>query len=119
MMKPSLYILQEEKAINMARNKQNIVAYCYSKNGTLLSKAKNSFTKSHPLQAYFAIKVGLPAKIYLHAEIAAILKAKDKPIHKIKIERINRKGTLLPSSPCPICLAAINAFRIKETIFCP
>ena len=96
------------------KTKQIINAYCYDKQGHLISSATNNYTKSHPLQAYFAIKVGQPARIYLHAEIAAILKAKGKHIHKIKIERIGRKNTMLPSYPCPICREAIKAFGIKE-----
>ena len=60
------------------RQKYDLVAKCYDKKGNLLSEAMNSYKKTHPLQAYFAEKVGLPDKVFLHAEIAAILKAGKK-----------------------------------------
>jgi len=61
--------------------------------------------------------VGQPLKIYLHAEIAAILKAGDKPIHRIEVLRTGKKGQHLNAKPCPICMAAIKAFGIKEVSF--
>lgn len=90
-----------------------LTAYCYDKKGNLLSKATNNYNKTHPLQAYFASKVGHPARIYLHAEIAAIIKAGDKKIHKLTITRFNpRTHTALNAKPCPICQEAIKAFGI-------
>lgn len=91
-----------------------IKAYCYDKRGRLISSAENNYEKTHPLQAYFAKKVGHAERIYLHAEILAILKAKEIPIHKIKIERYGKRGTLLPSMPCPICMEAIKTFKITN-----
>lgn len=91
-----------------------LTAYCYDKKGNLLSKATNNYNKTHPLQAYFAEKVGHPARIYLHAEIAAIIKAGDKQIYKIVITRFNPKTfKALNAKPCPICQEAIKAFGIE------
>ncbi len=91
-----------------------LTARCFDKKGRLLSSATNSYSKTHPLQAYFAEKVGHSPKIYLHAEIAAIIKAGDKKIHKINITRFNpRTHKALNAKPCPICQEAIKAFGIK------
>lgn len=95
------------------KTRQLIIAKCYDKHGRFLSAGINSYTKTHPLQKHFAIKVGHDKKEYLHAEIAAILRCKDIPIHTIKVERIGSKGQRLPAKPCPICQAAILAFGIK------
>lgn len=93
-------------------------AFCYDKRGRLLSTATNSYKKTHPLQSYFASKVGQPAKVYLHAEIAAIIKAGDKPIYKIVITRHNPKThKALNAKPCPICQEAIRAFGIEVVSF--
>jgi len=54
--------------------KHMVYATCLDRQGRVLSHATNSYTKSHPLQNYFAKRSGQPHKIYLHAEIAAILK---------------------------------------------
>jgi tRNA(Arg) A34 adenosine deaminase TadA len=90
-----------------------LLATCYDKRGKVLSVGENSYTHSHPLQAYFARKVGHHHKIYLHAEIAAILKARDKRIHKIHIERYDKQGNPMLAKPCPICEEAIRTFCIS------
>jgi tRNA(Arg) A34 adenosine deaminase TadA len=92
--------------------KHNLTARCYDRKGKLLSIATNSYSKTHPIQAYFATKVGQPAKIYLHAEIHAIIKAGDKKIHKIVISRIGKNHKALNAKPCPICQEAIKAYGI-------
>lgn len=100
--------------------KHNITAYCYNKRGHLVSVGHNSYTKSHPLQAYFAKKVGHPNKIYLHAEIAALIQAgtmETNQVHEISIVRLNKKGTFQPSKPCPICMEAIKAFGVKHVVY--
>lgn len=94
--------------------RQFIQARCYDKHGKLLSVGFNSYTKSHPLMKYFAERVGHSEhKIYLHAEVDAILRARGKPIYRIIIERFNGKGFPMLAKPCPICQLAIAAFGIK------
>lgn len=95
------------------KTRHKLTAYCYDRKGRLLSTATNSYSKTHPLQAYFAEKVGHAAKIYLHAEIAAIIKAGGKPIHKLVIMRIGKNHQALNAKPCPVCAEAIKAFGIK------
>ena len=51
-------------------------------------------------------------KIYLHAEISAILRARDKPIHRIVIERYDARGYPALAAPCPIRQRAIKMFGI-------
>lgn len=100
--------------------KHNITAYCYNKRGHLVSVGHNSYTKSHPLQAYFAKKVGHPNKIYLHAEIAALVQAgtaEDNQVEEISIVRLNKAGDFRPSKPCPICIEAIKAFGVRFIIY--
>lgn len=55
-----------------------------------------------------------PDKIFLHAEIAAILRAKDRTIHTLTIERYYRDGTPAPASPCPMCSHYISMMEIKR-----
>lgn len=98
----------------MSNHRYEITASCYDRKGNLLSIASNSYKKSHPLQSYFAKQVGKDPCIYLHAEIAAILKAKKKQIQLIKICRIDMAGRLRLARPCPICVEAIKAFGIEE-----
>jgi deoxycytidylate deaminase len=89
-----------------------IIAKCYDKRNRLLSVATNSYQKTHPLQKHFAKLVGHEHKEYLHAEIRAILRAKDQPIERITIERYNKNGEPMLAKPCKICEYAINSFNI-------
>lgn len=94
-----------------------LIAKTFDKKGKLISVASNNYKKTHPLQAYFAKKVGDPAKVYLHAEIHSIIKAGGKLIHTIEIERNSKKGIPLLAKPCPICQEAIKAYGIKNVIY--
>lgn len=89
-----------------------IIAKCFDKRGRMLSVATNSYQKTHPLQKYFANLVGHSHKEYLHAEIRAILRAKDQPIERITIERYNKNGEPMLAKPCKICEFAITSFNI-------
>lgn len=90
------------------RKKFDIKATIYDKKGRILSEGQNSYWKSHPLQGKLAKAAGRPEAIYLHAEIAALIKIKDwRKAHKIKVERYDVHGSPLIAKPCPICQAAL------------
>ena len=94
--------------------KQDITAFIYDKRGRVLSVGKNSYVKTHPLQAKHAKQVGLDDKVFLHAEIAAIAKCKDlERAHKILVVRMGREGKTLLAKPCPVCMSAIHSTGIK------
>ncbi len=89
--------------------KQNITAMIFDKKGRILSIGKNSYVKTHPLQAEYAKKVGDPNKIYLHAEVAAIIRCRDlSKAYKIVITRVNVNGEFVLAKPCSICMRAIK-----------
>ena len=98
----------------MTKKRFNIVATVYDKRGRKLTEGTNSYTKTHTLQAKFAVQVGLDDKIYLHSEVAAVSKLKKhhKP-YKIVVERYREDGTQAMAKPCPICMEAIKAHSIK------
>jgi tRNA(Arg) A34 adenosine deaminase TadA len=97
----------------MAKQRYSVVAICYDRKGKVLSVGRNSYTKTHPIQAHFARKVGHPAKHFLHAEVDAILKARGKSIAKIQVVRYDKDGQPALSKPCLICQEAIKAFGIQ------
>lgn len=101
----------------MTTKKYVVLAKCFDKKGNLLSTAYNSYSKTHPIQKYFALKVGHHHCEYLHAEIAAILRAKDKPIYRITVERYDKHGKAALAKPCVICNEAIKAYDIKVVEF--
>ena len=84
------------------------------KRGIILSVGTNSYSKTHPIQAHYAKLAGMDYKIYLHAEIDAIIKCPciDKA-HRIVVVRYTRSGFGM-AKPCPICQLAISNTPIKR-----
>jgi tRNA(Arg) A34 adenosine deaminase TadA len=98
----------------MATTKQSISAIIYDKRGKVLSIGYNSYIKTHPLQAEHAKKVGLEEKVFLHAEVHAIVRCKDlSKAHRIFISRWNKSGNPMYAKPCPVCISAIKSAGIE------
>lgn len=100
----------------MSNNRHNLTAIIYDKKGNILSIGKNNYVKTHPLQQKYAKRVGQDHRVFLHAEIHAIVKCRslDKA-HRILITRYNTKGQPLLAKPCKICETAIlNETPIKR-----
>lgn len=99
----------------MSHKEHNITAIIYDKRGRILSIGKNSYIKSHPLMARFSKEANLDChKIFLHAEVSAIVKCKDlSKAHKIVVMRFGKTGKPLNAKPCPACELAIKYAGIK------
>lgn len=95
------------------RKKFSVTAVIYDKQGRVLSIGKNSYVKTHPMQAEYARRAGEPEKIYLHAEIAAIVKADLKKAHRLVVFRYLKDGSPAEAMPCKICQNAIKVAGIK------
>lgn len=76
----------------------------------VVSTGYNSRTTSW-LQRLYANKVGIKNKVFEHAEIMAIRKAKE--IDALLVVRVTAKGDLADSKPCKICMEAIKDCGIK------
>jgi tRNA(Arg) A34 adenosine deaminase TadA len=97
-----------------SHNKFSLKAVIYDKKGNVLSIGQNSYIKSHPYMKELASKHGMPYKIFLHAEVAAILKCNDlSKAYRILVTRTGKSGDLLLATPCKICQSAISAAGIK------
>lgn len=98
------------------RGSFELTATLYNKRGRVLAVGVNSYTKSHPLQGKFAVEAGRPDAIFLHAEIDALRKCKDKwkEIQKIVITRYDKKGKPALAKPCSVCQHAIDSIGIPE-----
>lgn len=87
----------------------------------LLSKGKIVSTgvnvrKTHPTQAKWAEIAGLPEKVYLHAEMAALVRCREQ-VDTIVVARVNRQGKLRNAKPCPICRLAIMEAGITQVCY--
>jgi tRNA(Arg) A34 adenosine deaminase TadA len=95
------------------RNRVSISATIYNKRGKVIARGENSYVKTHPRQAQNAKEVGDPHKIYLHAEIDALIACRSGIPYKIKIERYDSVGNPKNAKPCPICELAIKKAGIR------
>ena len=94
--------------------RQSITALVYDKKNRLLSTGRNSYTKTHTVQARAARQVNQPSRIYLHAEIAALVKIKDwSKAHKIVILRYDKQSNPVNAAPCACCSWVIKQTNIK------
>jgi len=96
----------------MAR--QEMTSIIYDKKGRVLSIGKNSYTKTHTLQAKHSAKVGTPERIFMHSECNAVVKC--KALHKayrIKVFRYGKNGKALLAKPCAACMSLISETPIE------
>lgn len=96
----------------MPTTRQNITAIAYDKRGRILAIGKNSYTKTHTLQSHYATKVGQPAKVFLHAEIDALIRARGRSIHRILVLRSTAQG-FGNAKPCAVCALALQEFGVQ------
>lgn len=93
-----------------------VAAFITDKHGHVISKGVNSYTKTHPMQAEYAEKSGRDNKIYLHAEIAALVRAKKKP-YAIYVARKFKNEEFALAKPCPVCRLALKEAGIKKIVY--
>lgn len=77
--------------------------------------------KTHPNNKNFAYRAkdGGNVDVGLHAEMAVILKLKEKVLNKYSliVLRVDGEGRLNSSRPCPGCQELIDSKKIKTTYF--
>ena len=94
---------------------QVLTAIIYDRKGRVLSIGQNSYIKTHPLQAHHARKVGSEHRIYLHAEIAAIVRCPNiSRAWRMQIIRTGRNGQPANAAPCEVCVSALAATPIRH-----
>ena len=99
------------------RKKYVIKATTFDKKGRVISVAENNYNKTHPLMLHFAAKVGLHDKLYLHAEVLALIRAGEKKVDSISVERYNLDGSPALAKPCPVCAEAIKAWGVNNVFY--
>jgi tRNA(Arg) A34 adenosine deaminase TadA len=113
----SFAISQAVKLKNAMANltKYNITAMIVDKRNRILSIGKNSYVKTHPIQAKHARRVGKENAVFLHAEIQAIIKCRNiEAAYKIIVTRYDSKGQPRLAKPCDICMDALKSFGINR-----
>jgi tRNA(Arg) A34 adenosine deaminase TadA len=98
------------------KRKHIVIAKAYNSRGKCIVVAENSYTKTHPTQAKYAKMAGNEHAIFLHAEIAALIKAKEQ-IYKIEIFRFKADGSLALAKPCDVCSLAMSSLGVKSVYY--
>ena len=105
------------KVAESSRSRKKVGALLLQKN-KVITQGVNQDTKSHPLQARLADMVGLSEKIYLHAEISALVKCKCE-VDTIVVARLGGHGgdEIRNAKPCPICSLALKEAGIQHIYY--
>ena len=99
------------------RTKYHFKAIITDKKGKVLSIGENSYSKSHPFMAMWSKRLKDPKKIFMHAEIHAIIKCKDLSKAKyIRIYRVHDNGDYELTKPCVICASAIEEAGLEVVL---
>ena len=111
------------KAIELASNNEDADQFKHScilldKRHNIITYACNNCKKTHPIQALYA-KQHFPSRIFLHAEVHAIIKANQitQDIHTAICIRIKRQGSLGLSFPWAICFDSLTKNGVKRIIY--
>ena len=91
-----------------------ITAILFDKKGRPLSVGRNSYTKTHPLMARESAKHGEPYKVFLHAEIDAIVRCRDMDkAYRIVVMRFDADGLPVNAKPCRICQGLLSTYNLR------
>ena len=114
MLSDSIYDLAIETARSSPSKKQ-VGAILLNKSRVVVT-ATNIETKTHPIQARFAERVGLHEKIFLHAEIVETLVKCREECDTIVVARLggHNHDELRMAKPCPVCALALKEAGIDK-----
>ena len=103
-------------SVDSFNNNYMVHSYVLDSHNRIISKGINSYQKTHPMQFRLANKTNRPHRNYLHAEIAALVKARKEP-YGILVVRITKSGLIRMARPCNICIMAIREAGIKNVYY--
>jgi len=97
-----------------AKKRYQLFSTCFDRKGNVIGHGVNDYKRSHPLMKKFALEAGeSEEKVFIHAELAAVLSAGRKSIYKILIQRFDSNGDPVLAKPCPTCQCMLRAFGVK------
>lgn len=112
------FLSEKAKEIKKPVGKSRHACAIVDKKGRVVSYGTNS-RKTHPLQQKWGDR---KSRIYLHAEISAIIKAGNRigfdelPSCSLYVIRVGARGEFRSSKPCSGCQKAIDHYRFKSVI---
>lgn len=62
-----------------------------------------------------SLLAGEPAeRVYLHAEVAVLLKSRNSEVYSVLVQRFTANGEYAMARPCKTCFAGLKLFGVKE-----
>lgn len=101
------YCIQRASELPFESGRKRLYAVITDKRGRIISEAANSYDCSHPKQARLAKRAGLGDKVFLHAEMCAIIRSRGKGVN-LYVARVDSKGNPVLAEPCKICYLGIE-----------
>ena len=110
-------ILKQAYAVALSSDAPKKIGAVLLKRNRIISSAVNDYTRTHPVQYWAAQNAAkvfnephLEKKVFLHAEIRSLIKARED-VDTIIVCRVGGHGgkELRDSRPCPICSEYIRS----------
>ena len=99
-----------ERAIEVAESATGRAKVgCVALSGNDIVAAVTNLQKTHTKQYEYAKRAGFPKKASLHAELRALISSQ-RPVDTLIVARVDKKGNLKNSRPCPVCTLAIQDY---------
>lgn len=102
------------RSSDLGKYQYNVGAIIADKKGYPISIGFNSYIKTHPKQ--FIYNKRNPTKIFLHAEIDALIRCRAEPYMMI-ICRLGKDGKIRMSRPCSGCYNAIKDVKLQKIYY--
>lgn len=112
------YAINKASSLPFVKGQKRLFAVILDKKNRIVCEASNSYSQTHTTQFHYGKRTGNPHACYLHAEIAALLKDKNRRGVKMIVARVDSKGRPCLAAPCVACqLALKEASYIKSIEF--
>jgi len=112
------FLRQAVEVADTSPSRKKVGAVLFNAKRKVITSATNNDFKSHPIQAKWAQRVGLHEKIYLHAEMACLIKAREDGDMIVVVRLGGHDGkSLRNAKPCPICEPALRYAGIKHVYY--
>jgi hypothetical protein len=110
------YCLEKAKTIPFVKGQKRLWTIILDKRNRLVSESGNSYSQTHTQMFHYARRTGTPNKCYLHSEIAALLKDRNRKGCKIITGRVDSMGKACLAAPCLACQLAIKEFTNIKSV---
>lgn len=110
------YAIKRASELPYERHKKRLFAVILDKKNRIVSESSNRYDKTHTTQFHYGKRTGNPHACYLHAEIAALLKDKNRRGVKMIVARVDSKGKPCLAAPCVACQLALKEASYIKTI---